>query len=161
MFKSRHRWLFPLHLRSQFYCLAVNDDTVTVGILRSSLPVLAISETGSTQAKKLAITTNESGGVLGRQIKHIQEDGASDWPTFAEKSRKLLLKDKEGSNGLLDFQVVKLYTCFQNYTACFHSTFAGLEESPNVIYTGQEATQQILKVLTGLLKLRVLKLSTC
>jgi urea transport system substrate-binding protein len=31
--------------------------------------------------------------VLGRQIKIIQEDGASDWPTFAEKARKLVVND--------------------------------------------------------------------
>ncbi len=75
--------------------LAVTDDTVTVGILHSITGTMAISETGSTQAEKLAIKQiNESGGVLGRQIKYIQEDGASDWPTFAEKSRKLLVKDK-------------------------------------------------------------------
>ena len=34
------------------------------------------------------------GGVLGRKIKVIQEDGASDWPTFAEKAKKLLVNDK-------------------------------------------------------------------
>jgi urea transport system substrate-binding protein len=34
------------------------------------------------------------GGILGRKIKVIKEDGASDWPTFAEKSKKLLVNDK-------------------------------------------------------------------
>ncbi len=32
--------------------------------------------------------------MLGRKIKFIQEDGASDWPTFAEKAKKLLVNDK-------------------------------------------------------------------
>ena len=50
---------------------------------------MAISETGSVEAEKLAISQiNEAGGVLGRQIKVIQEDGASDWPTFAEKAKQ-------------------------------------------------------------------------
>jgi urea transport system substrate-binding protein len=31
---------------------------------------------------------------LGRQIKVIVQDGASDWPTFAEKANILLNKDK-------------------------------------------------------------------
>jgi len=75
--------------------LAVTDKTVTVGILHSLTGTMAISETGAQQAEKLAIEQiNASGGVLGRQIKYIQEDGASDWPTFAEKSRKLLVNDK-------------------------------------------------------------------
>jgi opacity protein-like surface antigen len=64
--------------------LAVTDDTVTVGILHSITGTMAISEIGSVQAEKLAIEQiNASGGVLGRQIEFVQEDGASDWPTFA------------------------------------------------------------------------------
>ena len=61
----------------------------------SASPVMAISETGSVEAEKLAIEQiNAAGGVLGRKIKFIQEDGASDWPTFAEKAKKLLVNDK-------------------------------------------------------------------
>ena len=83
----------PSGLRAQDYAtadvnttgLAVTDDTVTVGILHSITGTMAISETGSVQAEKLAIKQiNDMGGVLGRQIEIIQEDGASDWPTFAE-----------------------------------------------------------------------------
>ena len=55
--------------------LAVTDDTVTVGILHSVTGTMAISETGSVEAEKLAIDQiNAAGGVLGRQIKFIQED---------------------------------------------------------------------------------------
>ena len=68
--------------------LAVTDDTVTVGILHSVTGTMAISETGSVEAEKLAIDQiNAMGGVLGRKIEYIQEDGASDWPTFAEKAK--------------------------------------------------------------------------
>ena len=78
--------------------LAVTDDTVTVGQLHSATGTMAISETGSIQAEQLAIDQiNASGGVLGRQIKVIKEDGASDWPTFAEKAKKLLVSDKVGT----------------------------------------------------------------
>jgi urea transport system substrate-binding protein len=73
--------------------LAVTDDSVTVGILHSVTGTMAISETGSVEAEKLAIAQiNEQGGVLGRKIKFVQEDGASDWPTFAEKAKKLLAR---------------------------------------------------------------------
>ena len=78
--------------------LAVTDSEVTVGILHSVTGTMAISETGSVQAEKLAIEQiNAEGGVLGRKIKFIQEDGASDWPTFAEKAKKLLVNDKVAS----------------------------------------------------------------
>jgi urea transport system substrate-binding protein len=75
--------------------LAVTDTEVTVGILHSATGTMAISETGSIESEKLAIAQiNEAGGILGRKIKIIQEDGASDWPTFAEKAKKLLVNDK-------------------------------------------------------------------
>uniref|UniRef100_UPI0037BEA76D urea ABC transporter substrate-binding protein n=1 Tax=Azospirillum agricola TaxID=1720247 RepID=UPI0037BEA76D len=129
--------------------LAVTDSTVKVGILHSTTGTMAISETGSVQAEKLAIAQiNEMGGVLGRKIEVIQEDGASDWPTFAEKARKLLVEDK----------VAAVFGCwtsasrkavlpvFEQYNGMlYYPTFyEGLEQSKNVIYTGQEATQQIL-----------------
>ena len=69
--------------------LAVTDSEVVVGQLHSSTGTMAISETGSIQAEQLAIDQiNAAGGILGRKIRVIKEDGASDWPTFAEKSRK-------------------------------------------------------------------------
>src|ERR1700759_1469255 len=78
--------------------LAVTDSTVTVGQLHSATGTMAISETGSIAAEQLAIDPiNAQGGVLGRQIKVIKEDGASDWPTFAEKAKKLLVNDKVAS----------------------------------------------------------------
>ena len=64
--------------------LAVTDTEVTVGKLHSATGTMAISETGSIQAERLAIEQiNAMGGILGRKIKIIQEDGASDWPNFA------------------------------------------------------------------------------
>ncbi|SCY07572.1 urea ABC transporter substrate-binding protein [Paracoccus tibetensis] len=129
--------------------LAVTDTEVTVGILHSVTGTMAISETGSVQAEKLAIAQiNAQGGVLGRQIKFIQEDGASDWPTFAEKARKLLVNDKVASvmgcwTSASRKAVLPVFE--QHNGMLYYPTFyEGLEESPNVIYTGQEATQQIL-----------------
>ncbi len=67
---------------------------------------MAISETGSVQAEKLAIEQiNAAGGILGRKIKFIQEDGASDWPTFAEKAKKLLAGQVRLGVRLLDLCV--------------------------------------------------------
>ncbi|MDI5943161.1 ABC transporter substrate-binding protein, partial [Micromonospora sp. DH15] len=36
---------------------------------------------------------NRAGGVLGKKIVPVGEDGASDWPTFAEKAEKLISED--------------------------------------------------------------------
>ena len=129
--------------------LAVTDTEVIVGQLHSATGTMAISETGSIQAERLAIEQiNAAGGVLGRQIKVIQEDGASDWPTFAEKSKKLLVNDR----------VAAVFGCWtsasrkavlpifekENGMLYYPTFYEGLEQSKNVIYTGQEATQQII-----------------
>src|SRR6201996_4562089 len=129
--------------------LAVTDTEVTVGILHSVTGTMAISETGSVEAEKLAIEQiNAQGGVLGRKIKFIQEDGASDWPTFAEKAKKLLVNDKCAAvMGCWTSASRKaVLPVFEQYNGMlYYPTFyEGLEQSKNVIYTGQEATQQII-----------------
>jgi urea transport system substrate-binding protein len=118
---------------------------------------MAISETGSIQAEQLAIDQiNAAGGVLGRKIKVIQEDGASDWPTFAEKAKKLLVNDR----------VAAVFGCWtsasrkavlpvfekENGLLYYPTFYEGLEQSKNVFYTGQEATQQIIAGLDWLHK---------
>ena len=137
--------------------LAVTDTTVTVGDLHSSTGTMAISEIGSIQAEMLAIDQiNAMGGVLGRKIEVIKEDGASDWPTFAEKAKKLLVKDK----------VAAVFGCWtsasrkavlpvfeqENGMLYYPTFYEGLEQSKNVIYTGQEATQQIIAGLDWVTK---------
>ena len=129
--------------------LAVTDTEVTVGILHSLTGTMAISETGAQEAEKLAISQiNKSGGILGRQIKIVQEDGASDWPTFAEKARKLLVQDKVaavfGAWTSASRKAVLPVFEKENGLLYYPTFYEGLEQSKNVIYTGQEATQQIL-----------------
>lgn len=137
--------------------LAVTDKVVTVGQLHSATGTMAISETGAIEAERLAISQiNASGGVLGRQIKIIQEDGASDWPTFAEKAKKLLEEN----------HVAAIFGCWtsasrkavlpvlerDNGLLYYPTFYEGLEESKNVIYTGQEATQQVFAGLDWVAK---------
>lgn len=129
--------------------LAVSDVEVVVGQLHSATGTMAISETGSIEAERLAIEQiNDMGGILGRKIRIIQEDGASDWPTFAEKAKKLLEQD----------HVATVFGCWtsasrkavlpvfekDNGLLYYPTFYEGLEQSHNVFYTGQEATQQIL-----------------
>jgi urea transport system substrate-binding protein len=120
---------------------------------------MAISETSLRDVELMAIEEiNSTGGVLDRKVQAIVEDGASDWPTFAEKSKKLLLNDKvcsvfgcwtsasrkavlpvfEKNNGLLWYPV----------------QYEGNECSGNVFYTGACPNQQIEPAVTWLLKNR-------
>ena len=132
-------------------------DTVKVGIIHSLTGTMAMSEASVVDAEKLAIDEiNASGGVLGKTIEPIVEDGASDWPTFAEKARKLLEQDH-------------VATVFGAYTSAsrkavlpvfekdkgllYYPTFyEGLEKSPNIMYTGQEASQQTLAAVDWLMQ---------
>jgi urea transport system substrate-binding protein len=124
-------------------------DTVTVGILHSLSGTIAIAEAAIVDAEKMAIDEiNAAGGVLGKQIQAITEDGASDWPTFAEKAKKLLEKDK----------VAAVFGCYtsasrkavlpvfeKNNGLLYYPTYyEGQEQSKNVIYTAQEATQSVI-----------------
>jgi urea transport system substrate-binding protein len=137
--------------------LAVTDTEVTVGQLHSATGTMAISETGSIQAEQLAIDQiNEMGGVLGRKIKVIKEDGASDWPTFAEKAKKLLVNDKVASvmgcwTSASRKAVLPVFEK-ENGMLYYPTFYEGLEQSKNVIYTGQEATQQIIAGLDWIAK---------
>ena len=128
---------------------AMAQGTVKVGILHSLTGTIAIAEKSVVDAEMLAIEEiNKSGGVMGMKIDPVVEDGASDWPTFAEKARKLLERDKVAA-------VMGCYTSAsrkavlpvfekENGLLYYPTFYEGLEQSKNVIYTGQEATQQIL-----------------
>src|SRR5438034_1950365 len=74
---------------------AKSAGTIKVGILHSLSGTMSISEVSVRDAELLAIDEiNAAGGVLGKKIEPVIEDGASDWPTFAEKSTKLIQQDK-------------------------------------------------------------------
>ena len=130
---------------------------IKVGILHSLSGTMAISETSVRDAELLAIEQiNAAGGVLGKKIEPIQEDGASDWPTFAEKARKLIQND----------QVAVVFGCWTsasrkavlpvfeklNGLLFYPVQYEGLEASPNIFYTGAAPNQQIVPAVEWLLK---------
>lgn len=73
----------------------VKKISIKVGILHSLSGTMAISEKSTVDATLLAIDEiDQAGGVLGRSIEAILEDGPSDWPTFSEKAKKLIRQDQ-------------------------------------------------------------------
>ncbi len=138
---------------------AAAAEPVKVGILHSLSGTMAISETSLRDVELMAIEeVNAKGGVLGRKVEAIVEDGASDWPTFAEKSRKLLQRDK----------VCSVFGCWTsasrkavlpvferlNGLLWYPVQYEGNECSHNVFYTGAAPNQQISPAVTWLLKNR-------
>ncbi|MBD1849567.1 urea ABC transporter substrate-binding protein [Leptolyngbya sp. GB1-A1] len=127
---------------------AASGDTIKVGILHSLSGTMAISEKSVVDSTQLAIEQiNSSGGVLGKQIQPVLEDGASDWPTFAEKARKLIEED----------QVVAIFGCWtsasrkavlpvfeqKDHMLFYPVQYEGQECSKNIFYTGAAPNQQI------------------
>ncbi|BBC23765.1 urea ABC transporter substrate-binding protein [Pseudanabaena sp. ABRG5-3] len=136
---------------------AAKGGTIKVGILHSLSGTMAISEKSLVDATQLAIEEiNKAGGVLGKQIEAIVEDGNSDWPTFAEKAKKLIDQDK----------VVVVFGCWtsasrkavlpvfesKDHLLFYPVQYEGQECSKNIFYTGAAPNQQIEPSVEWLLK---------
>jgi len=138
---------------------AAEEDTIKVGILHSLSGTMAISEVSVKDAEMMAIEEiNAAGGVLGKQIEVVLEDGASDWPTFAEKARKLLQQDEVATvfGGWTSASRKAMLPVFEelNGLLWYPVQYEGLESSPNIFYTGATTNQQIVPAVEWLLENR-------
>jgi len=138
---------------------AADEDTIKVGILHSLSGTMAISEVSVKDAEMMAINEiNAAGGVLGKQIEVVLEDGASDWPTFAEKARKLLQQDEVATvfGGWTSASRKAMLPVFEelNGLLWYPVQYEGLESSPNIFYTGATTNQQIVPAVEWLLENR-------
>lgn len=136
---------------------AASADGIKVGILHSLSGTMAISEVSVRDAELMAIEEiNASGGVLGKKIIPVVEDGASDWPTFAEKARKLLTKDNVATvfGGWTSASRKAMLPVFEelNGLLWYPVQYEGMEKSPNIFYTGATTNQQIVPAVSWLLQ---------
>ncbi|KXJ38565.1 ABC transporter substrate-binding protein [Bacillus spizizenii] len=134
-----------------------SGDSVKVGILHSLSGTMAISEVSVHDAELMAIQEiNQKGGVLGKKLEPVVEDGASDWPTYAEKMRKLLQQDKVAAvfgGWTSASRKAMLPVVEQNNGLLFYPVqYEGMETSPNIFYTGATTNQQIVPAVDWLLK---------
>jgi urea transport system substrate-binding protein len=126
-----------------------SGSTIKVGILHSLSGTMAISEVSVRDAELLAIDEiNAKGGVLGKKLEPKVEDGASDWPTFAEKARKLISVDNVATvfGGWTSASRKAMLPVFEQNKALlwYPVQYEGLETSPYIFYTGATTNQQIL-----------------
>lgn len=136
---------------------AASGGTVKVGILHSLSGTMSISEVTVKNSELMAIKEiNAKGGVLGKMIEPVVEDGASDWPTFAEKARKLLSEDKVATvfGGWTSSSRKAMLPVFEelNGLLWYPVQYEGLESSPNIFYTGATTNQQIIPSVDFLLE---------
>ncbi|MEO3884072.1 urea ABC transporter substrate-binding protein [Nonomuraea sp. B5E05] len=128
---------------------AAGSSEIKVGILHSLSGTMAISEVTVRDAELLAIEEiNKAGGVLGKQLVPVVEDGASDWPTFAEKATKLVRQDKVATvfGGWTSASRKAMLPVFERHKALlwYPVQYEGLESSPYIFYTGATTNQQII-----------------
>ncbi|MFD0856468.1 urea ABC transporter substrate-binding protein [Actinomadura adrarensis] len=128
---------------------ADSGNTIKVGILHSLSGTMAISEVTVRNSEMLAIEEiNAAGGVLGKKLEPVVEDGASDWPTFAQKAQKLIRRDKVATvfGGWTSASRKAMLPVFERNKALlwYPVQYEGLESSPYIFYTGATTNQQIV-----------------
>ncbi len=132
--------------------ILAQNGTVKVGVLQSLSGTMAISEVTVKNATMLAIDqVNASGGVLGKRIEPVIEDGASDPAVFAQKAQKLIQEDKVVTvfGGWTSASRKAMLPVFQRFHSLlwYPVQFEGNECSPDIMYTGAQPNQQILPAL--------------
>lgn len=125
------------------------DHEVKIGVLHSLSGTMAISETSLKDVVLMAVEEiNAAGGVMGKQIKPVVVDPASDWPLFAEKAKDLITKE----------EVAVVFGCwtsvsrksvlpvFEEHNALlfYPVQYEGEEQSLNVFYTAATPNQQLV-----------------
>ncbi|MDG4665624.1 urea ABC transporter substrate-binding protein [Mycobacterium sp. 236(2023)] len=133
-------------------CVDTSGDSVKVGAINSLSGGLAVSESVIRDAITLAVEqVNASGGVLGKQLELIGEDGASEPTIFAEKAQKLVQSDCVAAvfGGYTSASRKAMLPVFEDSNALLYygQQYEGLESSPNIFYTGATTNQQIIPSL--------------
>jgi urea transport system substrate-binding protein len=137
------------------------DGEVKVGILHSRSGTMAISENTVAEAELMAIDEiNAKGGITidGKKLKivPVEEDGASDWPTFAEKSKKLIDQDQVAVvfGGWTSASRKAMLPVFEakDHFLFYPIQYEGQECSKNIFYSGAAPNQQAEPAVDWLLK---------
>ncbi|KQZ31861.1 MAG: ABC transporter substrate-binding protein [Mesorhizobium sp. 61-13] len=125
-------------------------DEIPVGIMYSLTGTTAIVEKSMNQCAQMAIDEiNAKGGVLGKKLRPIIEDPASEPRIYGEKARKLTIED----------QVPVIFGCYttasrkavlpvvekRNGLLVWPTWYEGEECSKNVLYAGSAVPNQQLE----------------
>jgi urea transport system substrate-binding protein len=122
---------------------------IKIGVLHSLTGTMATSEIPLVDALRLAVEeTNLSGGVNGQQIEMVIEDCRSDAAYCAQQAEKLIAQDKvEALFGCWTSacrKAVKTVVEKHHHLLFYPLQYEGLEESPDIIYTGAAPNQQVI-----------------
>jgi urea transport system substrate-binding protein len=138
-------------------CVDTSGDTVKIGFLNSLSGTMAISEQTVHDSLELAAQEiNADGGVLGKELEIVSEDGQSEPTVFAEKAGKLVTSDCVAAvfGGWTSASRKAMLPVFeaQDSLLFYPVQYEGLESSPNIFYTGATTNQQIVPALDYLVE---------
>ncbi|OYO09719.1 urea ABC transporter substrate-binding protein [Enemella evansiae] len=133
-------------------CVDTSGSEIKVGFLNSLSGTMAISEKTVNDSLNLAAEEiNATGGVLGKKLQVVTEDGASEPTKFAEKAQKLITADCTAAvfGGWTSASRKAMLPVFErNNSLLFYPVqYEGLEASKNIFYTGATTNQQIIPAL--------------
>ncbi|MBT0993129.1 urea ABC transporter substrate-binding protein [Cellulomonas sp. DKR-3] len=133
-------------------CVDTSGDSVKIGFLNSLSGTMAISEQTVRDALDMAAEEiNAAGGVMGKQLEVVAEDGASEPTVFAEKAEKLIKSDCVAAvfGGWTSSSRKAMLPVFEDNDALlfYPVQYEGLEASPNIFYTGATTNQQIIPAM--------------
>jgi urea transport system substrate-binding protein len=125
---------------------------IRVGLLHSRSGSMKISEESMVLAEELAIEEINADGFLGRRIEPVVADGRSDWPTFGREAQRLIDQEKVsvifGCWTSASRKSVKPVVEQNGHLLIYPMAYEGLEQSPNIIYTGAAPNQQVIPALS-------------
>ena len=152
IFDGRRSWLLAaavLLLAFAYAQYREDKPAVRIGVLHSLTGTMAGSEAPLVDAIRLAVEeANEAGGLDGAPVEMVVADCRSDAMYCAQQAEKLIAQDK----------VQALFGCWTS--ACrkavrpvierhrhllfYPVQYEGLEQSPDIVYTGAAPNQQII-----------------
>lgn len=133
-------------------CVDTSGDSIKVGFINSLSGTMAISETTVSESLKMAADEiNEAGGVNGKKLDVVTEDGASEPAVFAERSTRLIQQECVAAvfGGWTSASRKAMLPVFEsNNSLLFYPVqYEGMESSPNIFYSGATTNQQIIPAL--------------
>ena len=130
-------------------CARQDSSPLRVGVVHALSGTMATNEAPLVVAVRMAVDEiNSGGGLLGRKIEVVVADSRSDAVHAAKEADRLIKQEK----------IDVLFACWtsscrkavkpvveSNQHLMFYPVqYEGLEQSPNIIYTGATANQQII-----------------
>jgi urea transport system substrate-binding protein len=125
------------------------ESPIRVGILHSKIGPMATIEQAMIDAEVLALEEiKANGGLLGRPVEWVIADGRSDLPTFAIEARRLIETEHVsvifGCMASSSRKTVKPIVEQYHHLLFYPNAYEGLEQSPNIVYTGAAPNQHII-----------------